>query len=52
MVMQGILTNPDIKELRKPWADPIVRENIMYVPFSAVRQARLMPCSGTPAICY
>lgn len=25
----GILVNPDIKELRKPWADPIVRENIM-----------------------
>lgn len=26
----GIKLDPDIKELRKPWADPIVRENIMY----------------------
>lgn len=26
----GIMTDPDLKELRKPWADPIVRENIMY----------------------
>nr|XP_036581955.1 uncharacterized protein CTRU02_08032 [Colletotrichum truncatum]KAF6790512.1 hypothetical protein CTRU02_08032 [Colletotrichum truncatum] len=26
----GILVDPDIKELRKPWADPVVRENIMY----------------------
>ncbi|KAJ3538368.1 hypothetical protein NM208_g5935 [Fusarium decemcellulare] len=26
----GILGDPDIKELRKPWADPIVKENIMY----------------------
>jgi hypothetical protein len=26
----GILTNPSLKELRKPWADPVVRENIMY----------------------
>lgn len=24
------MTDPDLKELRKPWADPIVRENIMY----------------------
>ncbi|MCJ1237821.1 hypothetical protein MMC14_005808 [Varicellaria rhodocarpa] len=26
----GKLIDPDIKELRKPWADPIRRENIMY----------------------
>ncbi|KAL3464646.1 hypothetical protein BJX64DRAFT_286137 [Aspergillus heterothallicus] len=26
----GIAVDRDIKELRKPWADPIVRENIMY----------------------
>ncbi|KAM3414385.1 hypothetical protein BST61_g11026 [Cercospora zeina] len=26
----GIQTDPDLKELRKPWADPVVRENIMY----------------------
>lgn len=27
----GTVTDPDLKELRKPWADPVVRENIMYV---------------------
>ncbi|KAK7063673.1 Ldi domain-containing protein [Favolaschia claudopus] len=26
----GILLDPDLKELRKPWADPVVTENIMY----------------------
>lgn len=26
----GILVNPSLKELRKPWADPVVKENIMY----------------------
>lgn len=26
----GTLLDPSLKELRKPWADPIVRENIMY----------------------
>ncbi|CAO2650781.1 Nn.00g020730.m01.CDS01 [Neocucurbitaria sp. VM-36] len=26
----GKLVDPDLKELRKPWADPIIRENIMY----------------------
>ncbi|KAJ7511830.1 hypothetical protein B0H11DRAFT_1953193 [Mycena galericulata] len=26
----GRTVDPDIKELRKPWPDPIVRENIMY----------------------
>ncbi|KAJ6489608.1 hypothetical protein C8R47DRAFT_1014826 [Mycena vitilis] len=26
----GRMTDPDIEELRKPWANPIVRENIMY----------------------
>lgn len=26
----GVATDPDLKELRKPWADPVVRENIMY----------------------
>ncbi|KAL6790330.1 hypothetical protein GGI42DRAFT_347079 [Trichoderma sp. SZMC 28013] len=26
----GTLVDPDLKELRKPWADPICRENIMY----------------------
>lgn len=26
----GIRLDPDLKELRKPWADPIVKENIMY----------------------
>ncbi|GKZ27633.1 hypothetical protein AbraCBS73388_005159 [Aspergillus brasiliensis] len=26
----GNKTDPDRKELRKPWADPVVRENIMY----------------------
>lgn len=25
----GIMGDPDLKELRKPWADPVVRENIM-----------------------
>lgn len=26
----GIRLDPDLEELRKPWADPIVKENIMY----------------------
>ncbi|KAK3117725.1 hypothetical protein LTR53_000654 [Teratosphaeriaceae sp. CCFEE 6253] len=26
----GVRTDPSLKELRVPWADPIVRENIMY----------------------
>jgi len=26
----GILTDPSLKELRKPWPDPVVKENIMY----------------------
>ncbi|KAF6788484.1 hypothetical protein CSOJ01_14997 [Colletotrichum sojae] len=26
----GVMLDPDLKELRKPWADPVVRENIMY----------------------
>ncbi|KAJ4360046.1 uncharacterized protein N0V89_000605 [Didymosphaeria variabile] len=26
----GIRLNPDLKELRKPWADPVCKENIMY----------------------
>ncbi|WP_271592969.1 linalool dehydratase/isomerase domain-containing protein [Bradyrhizobium sp. CCBAU 65884] len=26
----GLYVNPDIKELRKGWTDPVVRENIMY----------------------
>ncbi|OKL56704.1 hypothetical protein UA08_08016 [Talaromyces atroroseus] len=26
----GIMLDPDLKVLRKPWADPVVRENIMY----------------------
>ncbi|KAF2099441.1 hypothetical protein NA57DRAFT_65513 [Rhizodiscina lignyota] len=26
----GIRVDPDLKELRKPWADPVVTENIMY----------------------
>ncbi|KAJ7148013.1 hypothetical protein C8R46DRAFT_1128885 [Mycena filopes] len=26
----GRMVDPDIKELRKPWANPVVRENIMY----------------------
>lgn len=26
----GTVFNPDLKELRKPWADPVVKENIMY----------------------
>lgn len=26
----GNLLNPDLKELRKPWADPVIKENIMY----------------------
>lgn len=26
----GKLLDPDITELRKPWADPVVKENIMY----------------------
>lgn len=25
----GVMGDPDLKELRKPWADPVVRENIM-----------------------
>jgi hypothetical protein len=25
----GIRTDPDLKELRKPWADPVCKENIM-----------------------
>lgn len=25
----GIRLDPDLKELRKPWADPVVKENIM-----------------------
>ena len=27
---QGTATDPDLKKLREPWADPVVRENIMY----------------------
>ncbi|KAI9034062.1 hypothetical protein DFJ74DRAFT_700453 [Hyaloraphidium curvatum] len=26
----GVRVNPDIKELREPWADPVREENIMY----------------------
>ncbi|KAJ9615247.1 hypothetical protein H2200_001321 [Cladophialophora chaetospira] len=26
----GVLTDPSLKKLREPWADPVVRENIMY----------------------
>ncbi|KAG2417528.1 hypothetical protein HFD88_008747 [Aspergillus terreus] len=26
----GVKTDPGLSELRKPWADPVVRENIMY----------------------
>lgn len=26
----GNMFNPDRKELRKPWADPVIKENIMY----------------------
>lgn len=26
----GVTLDPDLKELRKPWANPVVRENIMY----------------------
>ncbi|CZR63248.1 uncharacterized protein PAC_13145 [Phialocephala subalpina] len=26
----GIVADPDLKELRKPWANPVCRENIMY----------------------
>ncbi|KAH7124876.1 hypothetical protein B0J13DRAFT_588996 [Dactylonectria estremocensis] len=26
----GSFLDPDLKELRKPWADPVVKENIMY----------------------
>jgi hypothetical protein len=30
LTSQGsVACNPDLKELRKPWADPVVRENIM-----------------------
>ncbi len=25
----GTFVDPDLKELRRPWADPVVRENIM-----------------------
>jgi hypothetical protein len=25
----GVTTDPDLKELRKPWADPFCKENIM-----------------------
>ena len=28
----GIRLNPDLKELRKPWADPVRKENIMVSP--------------------
>ncbi|KAI9039141.1 uncharacterized protein KD926_009890 [Aspergillus affinis] len=26
----GIMVDPSLKELRRPWANPVVRENIMY----------------------
>ncbi|KAF2637715.1 hypothetical protein P280DRAFT_492136 [Massarina eburnea CBS 473.64] len=26
----GVKVDPDLKELRKPWADPVCKENIMY----------------------
>ncbi|KAL8707159.1 MAG: hypothetical protein Q9220_007771 [cf. Caloplaca sp. 1 TL-2023] len=26
----GIKLDPDLKELRKPWADPVCKENVMY----------------------
>ncbi|KAJ6541708.1 hypothetical protein B0H19DRAFT_322123 [Mycena capillaripes] len=26
----GVMPDPDIQELRKPWPDPVVKENIMY----------------------
>lgn len=29
----GKLVDPDIEELRKPWADPIIKENIMVCYF-------------------
>jgi hypothetical protein len=28
----GRAVDPDIQELRKPWSDPIVKENIMACP--------------------
>jgi hypothetical protein len=26
----GVVTDPDLKKLREPWADPVIKENIMY----------------------
>lgn len=26
----NVVTDPSLKELRKPWADPVIKENIMY----------------------
>lgn len=28
--LSGTFVDPELKELRQPWADPVVRENIMY----------------------
>lgn len=36
----GVKMDPDLKELRKPWADPVCKENIM-VYFSFRRVSRL-----------
>ena len=37
----GKLVDPDLKELRKPWADPVCKENIMASPaFPCLWQSR------------
>ena len=36
----GKMLDPDLKELRKPWADPNVKENIM-VCYSRIRETQL-----------
>lgn len=47
----GKLVDPDIKELRQPWADPIVRENIMvrHAPISTMNNSMTMAVFRTSA---
>jgi hypothetical protein len=36
----GIFVDPDLKEMRKPWSDPVCRENIMVHELSCRRLSR------------
>ena len=36
----GVFVDPDLKEMRKPWSDPVCRENIMVDELSCRRLSR------------